>query len=63
MEIIYWNNKVEKLINDLDQITASRVIRSVDLLEEQRHLLDMPDSKSLRAHPPSRGTLPGKLYF
>ncbi len=47
MEIIYWNKKVEGFINDLDEITASRVIRSVDLLEKQGHLLDMPDSKSL----------------
>jgi hypothetical protein len=47
MEIIYWNKKVERFINNLDHITASRVVRSGDLLEEQGHLLDMPDSKSL----------------
>ena len=47
MEIIYWNKNVERFINDFDQITGSRAIRSVDLLEEYGHLLDMPDSKSL----------------
>lgn len=47
MEIIYWNQKVTRFINSLDKITISRVIRSVDLLEEYGNLLDMPDSKSL----------------
>lgn len=47
MEIIYWNKKVEKFITDLDRTISSRVISSVDLLEEYGHLLDMPDSKSL----------------
>ena len=47
MEIIYWNEKVEKFINDLDRITSSRTINTLNLLEEHGHLLDMPDSKSL----------------
>ena len=47
MEIIYWNKKVERFINDLDDLTSSRVAKSINLLEEHGHLLDMPDSKSL----------------
>ncbi len=70
MEIIFWNEKVDKFINNLDDLAISRVRHCLHLLGEYGHLLDMPDSKSLgkglfelRAHPPSRGTLPGKLYF
>jgi len=47
MEVVYWNEKIEKFINDLDRITTSRVRNSIYLLEEHGHLLDMPDSKSL----------------
>ena len=47
MEVIYYNNKIIKFINDLDLITSSRVRNSVYLLETHGHLLDMPDSKSL----------------
>ena len=47
MEIIYWSKKVESFIYDLDKITASRVLKLVDLLEGFGHLLGMPDSKSL----------------
>lgn len=47
MEIIFWNKKVEEFINNLDHITAARIVRLIDLLEEHGHLLDMPDSKSL----------------
>lgn len=47
MEIIYWNDKVEKLINDLEVSTASRVLKMLDLLEEYGNFLGMPDSKSL----------------
>lgn len=47
MEIIYWNKKIERFINDLDHVTASRVAKVINLLEELGHLLDMPDSKSL----------------
>lgn len=47
MEVIYWNEKVEKFIDNLDRITSSRVLNSISLLEKYGHLLDMPDSKSL----------------
>lgn len=47
MEIIYWNKKVDEFINGLDDLTASRTYKSIGLLKEQGHLLDMPDSKSL----------------
>ncbi len=47
MEIIYWNKKVEKFIDELDNITSSRARGSINLLEEYGNLLDMPDSKSL----------------
>ncbi len=47
MEIIYWNEKVEKFIKDLDRITSSRALNLLNLLQEYGHLLDMPDSKSL----------------
>ena len=47
MEVIYWNEKVEKFVDGLDRITSSRVKNSIFLLEKYGHLLDMPDSKSL----------------
>lgn len=47
MEVIYWNEKVEKFINNLDRVTSSRVRNTIYLLEEHGNLLDMPDSKSL----------------
>jgi len=47
VEIIYWNDKAEKLIKSLDRLAASRVINSINLLEQHGHLLGMPDSKSL----------------
>ena len=47
MEIIFWNPKVERFIDDLDDLTASHVRHCLRLLKEHGHLLDMPDSKSL----------------
>ncbi|MEI6304706.1 MAG: type II toxin-antitoxin system RelE/ParE family toxin [Candidatus Taylorbacteria bacterium] len=47
MEIVYWSEKVRNFKNNFDRITTSRVIRTVNLLEEHGPLLDMPDSKSL----------------
>lgn len=47
MEIIYWNKNIERFLIDLDKITLSRVLNSVNLLEKYGHMLDMPDSKSL----------------
>ena len=47
MEVIYWNQKVEKFIKDLDDETAMRVDRTVRILEKLGHLIQMPDSKSL----------------
>lgn len=47
MEIIFWNEKFDKFVNNLDDITISRVRNCLHLLEEHGHLLDMPDSKSL----------------
>ena len=47
MEVIYWNQKVEKFIKGLDDETAMRVDRTVGILEKLGHLIEMPDSKSL----------------
>lgn len=47
MEVIYWNKKVEKFITDLDDETAMRVDRTVEILEKVGHLIEMPDSKSI----------------
>jgi phage-related protein len=47
MEIIFWNEKVKRFIDNLNQDTRSRAIKSIESLEEYGHLLDMPDSKSL----------------
>ncbi len=47
MEIIYWNKRVDDFINNLDDLTSSRVRNCLRLLEEHGHLLGMPDSKSL----------------
>lgn len=47
MEILYWNEKVEKFIRDQDDITSVRIEKTIDLLEKYGHLIGMPDSKSL----------------
>jgi phage-related protein len=47
MEIIFWNDKIEKFILSLDSITRPRVINVINLLEEYGNLLGMSDSKSL----------------
>ncbi len=47
MEIIFWNEKVDDFINDLDRITSSRVRMTIKALEKFGYLLGMPDSKSL----------------
>lgn len=47
MEVIYWNDKIERFIKDLGDELSMRVERVIDLLEGKGHLLDMPDSKSL----------------
>lgn len=47
MEIVFWNEKIDKFINSLDDLTVSRVRHCLRLLGEHGHLLDMPDSKSL----------------
>ncbi len=47
MEVVYWSEKVERFIKNLDSNTAFRAKNSVDLLREHGHLIDMPDSKSL----------------
>ena len=47
MEIIFWNEKVDKFINNLDDLAISRVRHCLRLLKEYGHLLDMPDSKGL----------------
>ena len=47
MEIVYWNDKVQRLIKDLDKSTTSRVGNVINLLTLHGNLLDMPDSKSL----------------
>ncbi|MEI7463404.1 MAG: type II toxin-antitoxin system RelE/ParE family toxin [Candidatus Taylorbacteria bacterium] len=47
IEIIFWNEKIDKFINNLDGLAISRVRHCLRLLQEYGHLLDMPDSKSL----------------
>ena len=47
MEIIYWNEKVKKFIDNFDLITSSRIKKTINCLEESGHLIGMPDSKSL----------------
>ncbi len=47
MEVIYWNEKIEKFIKNLDPETSMRVDRTREVLERVGHLIDMPDSKSL----------------
>lgn len=47
MEVIYWNEKIERFIKSLDTETAMRVDRTIGVLEKVGHLIEMPDSKSL----------------
>ncbi|KKW09477.1 MAG: hypothetical protein UY44_C0001G0042 [Candidatus Kaiserbacteria bacterium GW2011_GWA2_49_19] len=47
MEIIIWNQKLEKFIKDLDKDTYLRVLKTVRLLMELGNWIHMPDSKSL----------------
>ncbi|MDE1975372.1 MAG: hypothetical protein KGI49_02580 [Patescibacteria group bacterium] len=47
MEIIHWNDKVDRFIDKLDADTNIRVRLTVDLLEKYGNMLGMPDSKPL----------------
>ena len=47
MEIIYWNERIEKFIKNLDPETSMRVDRTREVLERVGHFIAMPDSKSL----------------
>lgn len=47
MEVILWNDKVEKFILGLDVVTKVRVKKTLDVLQEKGNLLGMPDSKPL----------------
>src|SRR3989338_6361835 len=47
MEVIYWNERIEKFIENLDDETSARVDRTIGVLERVGHLIAMPDSKSL----------------
>lgn len=47
MEIIFWNEKINRFIDSLDNLTISRVRYCLRLLREYGNLLEMPDSKSL----------------
>ena len=47
MEVVYWNNKIERFIKSLGNETSMRVIRTIGVLERVGYLIEMPDSKSL----------------
>ena len=47
MEIVMWSKRVREFIHNLDIDVSRKTIEVIELLEEQGHLLDMPDSKSL----------------
>lgn len=47
MEVIIWNQKLEKFIDSLDRETSSRVFKTFRLLKKLGNRISMPDSKSL----------------
>ncbi len=47
MEIIIWNNRLEKFIDGLDRDTLLRVLKTINLLKKFGNKISMPDSKSL----------------
>lgn len=47
MQILFFNNKLEKFIQSLDPVTIARVIRTIELLEKFGHKLGLPHSRSL----------------
>jgi len=47
MQILFFDNKLEKFIQGLDPVTTARVIRTIELLEKFGHKLGLPHSRSL----------------
>ncbi|MCX6718948.1 MAG: type II toxin-antitoxin system RelE/ParE family toxin [Candidatus Taylorbacteria bacterium] len=47
MEIYFWNEKINRFIEDLDDLTITHIRHCLLLLREHGHLLEMPDSKAL----------------
>jgi len=47
MQILFFDNKLEKFIQGLDPITVARVIRTIELLEKFSHKLGLPHSRAL----------------
>jgi len=47
MEVVMWNHKIEKFINDLDRDNNLRVLKTIRLLIHMGNKISMPDSKSL----------------
>jgi len=47
MQILFFDNKLEKFIKSLDVDTIARVIRTIELLENFSHKLGLPHSRGL----------------
>lgn len=47
MEVLFFDNKLEKFIESLEKPTIAKVLRTVDLLEKFGHQLEMPHSKKI----------------
>ncbi|MBU0531610.1 MAG: type II toxin-antitoxin system RelE/ParE family toxin [Candidatus Uhrbacteria bacterium] len=47
MQILFFDNKLEKFVRSLDIQTSVRVIRTIELLEKFSNKLGLPHSRSL----------------
>lgn len=47
MEVIYWSKRLQEFVRSLDDQTSMRVDRTIQILADLGHLIEMTDSKSL----------------
>lgn len=47
MQVLYFNKKIEKFVEEINPLFYSRVIRVIDLLKKYENKLGMPCSKAL----------------
>lgn len=48
MDVVFFDKKVKRFVNDLEMSTAAKVFRMFELLEKFGHALGMPHSKHIR---------------
>ncbi len=47
MEVVYWGERTKRFVRSLDREVKIEVGNVIDLLVQEGHMIEMPDSKSL----------------